>query len=142
MVDAFIDWRPLPNNFEDDGWDQIRCLYAYLAPKGREVIYIGKAWGKTVYERWCREAKGDFWGDLERERGVFSHRAAVGTIALDPGARLTHALLQDIESLLIAQLRPWGNIQNSRSRGIVRPGFAAECRGSWPLAKRLFRDQG
>lgn len=141
MAGAFVYWRSLDgNDFDNEAWDQLRCLYAYFSPHRGELLYLGKAWGKTVFERWKREAKNAFWNDLERERRIFEHSIRVGTIALHSGDRLTHALVKDIESLLIITLRPWGNIQNSKSRGISRPGLAVVCRGDWPLRTRTFRD--
>lgn len=139
MLNAFVDWRFLGDD-DDDGWDQLRCLYAYHAPRASEVFYIGKAWGKTVYQRWLREAKEKFWNDLERDRGISSHRPAIGTVALLEGNRLSHALLCDIESLLIQQLQPWGNIQCRFTR-IARPDLVVTCRGaSWRNQPRMFRD--
>ena len=44
--DAPIHWRSL--TLDDEGWKRVRCLYAYLAPETREILYIGKAWNATV----------------------------------------------------------------------------------------------
>ena len=115
----------------DDGWYQLRCLYAYWA-RNDELLYIGRAWGKTVYERWRREAKAHFWNDLERDRKFFEHGVTVGTIDLMSNERLTKQLLSDVESLLIYQTKPWGNIQ-CRDDRIVRPGLIVNCRGDCPL---------
>lgn len=131
-----VYWRHLHD--ASDGWDQLRCLYAYYG-RDEELLYIGKAWGKTVRERWRRDAKADFWDDLERHRRIYKHDVAVGTIALRPAQRLTSYLLSDIESLLIHQNWPWGNIQCRRSR-IVRAGLAVHCRGDWIVQRRLFSD--
>jgi hypothetical protein len=138
-VDAYVHWRDLSEG--DESRDQLRCLYAYVGPRGREILYIGKAWGRTVRQRWERDAKSDFWNDLERERGIFRHGVMVGTIALYPSDRLSHRLLADIESLLIMGLQPWGNIQSRNSR-ISRPGFRVACRGSRPFQNRRFLDAG
>lgn len=131
-----VYWRHLDD--ASDGWRQLRCLYAYFAPDG-ELLYIGKAWGKTVLQRWRRDAKADFWDDLEQRRRIFEHSVAVGTIALEPQQRLTRYLLSDIESLLIHQSQPWGNIQ-CRSSRIIRPGLVVQCRGDWILQRRIYRD--
>jgi len=139
MTHTFVDWRSLDED-DDDGWDQLRCLYAYFSPK-EEVLYIGKAWSKTVYARWRRQAKEGFWDDLEHERRIFNHRVAVGTVALLAGKRLSHKLLCDIESLLIFEIGPWGNIQG-RDQRIARPGLIVKCRGlSWTHKRRVFRDE-
>jgi hypothetical protein len=137
-VNVVVRWEPLASNSEE-GWDRLGCLYAYLAPTTPEILYVGKAWSVTVRGRWHRSAKEQFWGDLERERRIRTHRAIVGQIVLRPGQRLSHQLLCDIESLLIQQVGPWGNIQSRWSR-IARPDLVVACRGAWPSRNRLFRD--
>ncbi|WP_159559155.1 hypothetical protein [Alcanivorax sp. S71-1-4] len=132
-----IHWQNLDEGHE--GWRQIRCLYAYLAPGQREILYIGKSWGATVRERWSRSGKAEFWDDLERQRGIYEHSALIGEVALDNDRRLTHQLLCDIESLLIHRVQPWGNIQSCSSR-ISRPGLSVVCMGDWPLNQRKYLD--
>jgi hypothetical protein len=58
--DIIVRWRFLPP--EDSGWNSMRCLYAYVAPNMKEILYIGKSWG--VKARWDRTAKENFWNDL------------------------------------------------------------------------------
>ena len=135
-VRIIVDWRDLDD--EAGGWDQLRCLYAYWAPDG-ELLYIGKAWGKTVRERWRYESKPHYWTDIERDRGIYEHYTSVGTISLARNQRLTHELLADIESLLIHRLQPWGNLQCRRSR-IERPGLEVQCRGDWFERRATYRD--
>ncbi len=137
--DAVVHWSPLSPM--DGRWSDRRCLYAYLAPKAPEILYIGKSWGVTVRGRWERSAKEQFWNDLERERGILAHRAIHGEIVLPPGNRLSPELLSDIESLLIYKIKPWGNIQSRDSR-MSRPGYVVACRGSWLHSKRMFQDIG
>lgn len=138
MAHALVHWRHL--TLDDEGWNQSGCLYAYLAPQTREVLYIGKAWSVTVRARWNRSGKYAFWADLERERGIRKHYALFGEIELPRSRRLTRALLSDIESLLIQRLQPWGNIQSRLSR-IARPGFVVGCVGEWPGGDTVFRDE-
>jgi len=139
IADAFVHWRHLTP--DDEGWNEVGCLYAYLAPRTREILYIGKAWNATVRARWNRSGKYAFWEDLERQRGIHKHSPLLGEIALRPRQRLTRELLPDIESLLIQQVQPWGNIQ-SRVTRISRPRFVVVCRGAWPTRKKVFRDEG
>jgi len=117
-----------------------RVLYAYVVPPDSEIVYVGKADGKTVGERWSRSAKDDFWSDVERERKMKYHAVLVGEIELPEGARLSRQLLADVESLLIGRLRPWGNIQSVRSR-ISRPGLRVVCEGEWPARRKAFVDR-
>lgn len=133
-----VHWQHLTNNHA--GWQQIRCLYAYVAPLKPEILYIGKSWGVSVRQRWCRSGKESFWDDLERERKVKEHRVLLGELALLPGQRLSHQLLSDVESLLIQEVQPWGNIQSRNSR-IARPGLIVSCKGNWPSRRRLYRDE-
>lgn len=137
--DAIVHWSPLKP--ADRRWGDRQCLYAYLAPKTPEILYIGKSWGVTVRGRWHHYAKGHFWTDLERERRMLSHRVIHGEIVLPPGKRLSRELLSDIESLLICGIKPWGNIQSRNSR-TSRPGYIVACRGSWPHRSRMFLDAG
>lgn len=123
-----------------DGWDQVRCLYAYLAPTKPEILYIGRSWGVTVRQRWNRSGKEHFWDDLEKQRKIKKHRALLGEVALSDGQRLSHELLCDIESLLIQEVQPWGNIQSRHSR-ISRPGLVVACKGKWPARQKLYRDE-
>jgi hypothetical protein len=112
-------------------WHLSRCLYAYLSPDGREILYIGKAWGTTVKARWSRSAKENFWTDLQKERKIGSHIALIGLVCMIGDQRLTSQLLSDVESLLINREKPWGNIQ-SRCARISRPGMQVKCSGKWP----------
>lgn len=132
-----VHWQYL--NDGHDGWNQIRCLYAYVAPLKPEILYIGKSWGVSVRQRWCRSGKENFWDDLEKQRKMREHRALLGEVELFKGQRLTHQLLCDIESLLIEQVQPWSNIQSRLSR-IARPGLVVACNGDWPGRQRLYRD--
>jgi hypothetical protein len=133
-----VHWYPLGND-KDEAWLADRCLYAYLAPPDDEIVYIGKAWGATVRGRWRRAAKVHFWDDLERDRGILRHAPLVGFVHVPWRGRLTHQLLRDAESLLIQEVQPWGNIQCRRSR-TSRPELTLQCRGDWPLRRKLFRD--
>ncbi|MBZ5553345.1 MAG: hypothetical protein LAO21_11540 [Acidobacteriia bacterium] len=131
-----VHWKSLKEG--DDGWGQIRCLYAVLG-RGKEILYIGKCWGKTVRERWTRSGKPDFWDEIEQERGIKKHALLVGTVEMDRSRRLTHWLLMDIESLLIICEQPWGNRQSKKSR-IPRPGLIVKCVGTWPSKTKTYRD--
>lgn len=75
-----IKWRGLEG--DDPGWSNRRCLYAYLAPTKKEILYIGKAWGTTVKARWSRNGKEKFWEDLEKQRKIRQHIPLIGEIYL------------------------------------------------------------
>lgn len=135
--DITVQWHFLAP--DDPGWKSMRCLYAYVAPNKKEILYIGKSWGVTVKARWNRTAKEDFWNDLERKRKIRKHFALLGEVDLTHRVRLTKELLADVESLLILGEQPWGNIQSKLSR-IPRPGLVVECSGSWPGQARFYKD--
>jgi hypothetical protein len=120
-------------------WSLRRGLYAYFDVDSSEMLYIGKVYGTSVRQRWCRSGKRDFWDALETERGIYLHGVIVGEIELLNGNRLTKALTSDIESLLINRLQPWGNIQCRNSR-ITREGLDVLCRGEWRTTQRRFID--
>lgn len=124
-----VKWEILDES--DPDWECCRCLYAYLTPNGKQILYIGKAWGATVRNRWSRSGKEEFWEDLEKKTRIRRHIPLIGKIYLRVGQRLTRELLSDIESLLIKTEKPWGNIQ-SRNRRIARPGMRVICNGRWP----------
>ncbi len=135
---ARIQWSSLEDD-ADPLWGASRGLYVYIAPDDHEILYIGKVDGTTVRQRWNRSGKAGFWDDLERERKILEHSVIFGEIELEEGGRLSRELFADIESLLIARVRPWGNIQSRESR-ILRPGLRVQCEGAWPLDKRQFYD--
>lgn len=137
--DAVVYWSPL--KLDDERWDDKHCLYAYLAPRTNEVLYIGKAWGVSLRGRWRRYAKEQFWNDLERHRRIRSHCALHGEIVLPPQKILSNKLLADIESLLICGVKPWGNIQSCHSRR-GRSDYVVVCHGTWPHTAKVLVDGG
>jgi hypothetical protein len=134
-----IRWRAVQSR--SDAWNWSRCLYAYVDPKGMEILYIGKAWGTTVRQRFRAPDKVSLFEFLARELGVNRVEVLVGEPLLEPGRRLTRELLADVESLLIRRLRPRGNVTATQSR-IARPGLEVLCTGHWPLTRARFRDLG
>lgn len=103
------------------------------------MLYIGKAWGTTIYDRFNAPDKQKFFRYIEQELDLTATRLIAGEIWLDDGTRLTKQLLLDIESLLIHRIKPFGNITAIRSR-TQRPGLRVFCTGSWPLARRGYLD--
>lgn len=132
-----IRWTALDGD-DDPKWSWSRVLYAYVAPRGKEILCVGKADGatSTVRSRWNADDKAGFWRELERERGIYKHAVVVGEVDVGPGNRLTRPLLADLESLLIKWERPWGNIQGRKVRNFSRPGLEVRCSGSWPGRNR------
>lgn len=114
------------------------ALYAYLAPVRAEVLYVGMCYGTSVRQRWRYSSKKSLWDFLNENRSK-NHRLIVG--AQESESKITRQVVQDVESLLIYELMPIGNIQSKSSR-IPRPGMVVRCKGAaWPLTRRTFRDE-
>lgn len=134
---ATVHWTNIPE--AHPLWQLNRGLYSYWSPSATDLFYLGKVDGKTVRQRWNASDKRGFWRFIERELGYRNHTVFAGEVLLSNNTRLTRELLADIESLLISHLTPAGNIQSIHSR-IARPGLVVQCRGSWPLGQKRFRD--
>lgn len=132
-----LHWYAVEDD-DDTRWRNNLALYAYLAPAKPEIYYIGKCDRTSVRGRFCYSAKPAVW-DCINERSK-THHLIVAEIEVDQ--RMTRELLADIESLLIYQIKPCCNWQNTVSRGkYSRPGMRIECRGEWPLSKKVFWDE-
>jgi hypothetical protein len=121
----------------DPLWRGQLCLYAYLHPSHDWLLYVGKADYGTVGGRMSGDHKAQLWKDLANEYGIDDVRVLHGELALE--GRRTSELLSDVESLLIKRLKPFGNIQSTRSR-IERPGLRVRCVGDWPFKRCRFHD--
>jgi hypothetical protein len=127
----------------DSEWEQTGCLYAYLHPETDEILYIGKADGKTVRQRYTAANKKDLFDYFKDELGVEADdlNAIVGNVWMDENRRLSRELLADIESLLISRIQPPGNIQKREAR-ISRPGMVVTCTGqAWKHDRTKFVDR-
>lgn len=133
-----IHWNELDHPSE--GWRRTGCLYAYTDPDTDRILYIGKADGTTIRQRFTAADKDDLFGHFKEEFGITEFGVFAGLIALEEGRRLTRELLADIESLLIKRVQPPGNVQSKRSR-IARPGLVVECLGEWAHHRTRFVDR-
>ena len=125
-----VDWNWLPGeDHKNPAWKLPRVLYALIAPGTHEIVYIGKSWG-PVRRRWLAEDKKGLWEHLEQTLGMYEHGFVVGIV--DPQQRytLTQKLLEDIEGLLIYEVKPRGNVQGCDSRGTCRAGMVVRCTGA------------
>ena len=134
-----VDWFPVSEHGPE--WEHTRLLYAIAEPDSSQIVYIGKADGSTLRQRWKRVgSKEELWNWYETTFGTRRHLFLVGDVLMLEGTRLTRELLADIESLLINRVKPMGNIQYRDSRSIFRPGLVVECVGVWPKGTRRFVD--
>lgn len=131
-----VSWALVADD-NHDAWGWNCALYAYLHPKQREILYLGKADGTTVRARFTAPDKMRFWRDLEGKRRIYDHRMLVGQLSTKE--RLTRQLLADVESMLIFAIRPWGNISATRSR-IFRPGLRVRNIGRPWVGPRKLKD--
>ena len=124
----------------EEAFEFTRVLYAYLHPRSREVLYLGKADYCTVRERTKGRHKEAIFDAMIESEGINVLHPVVGVLSLEEGTRFSSQLLSDVESLLIIELQPPYNRQSIRSR-ISRPGLAVNCTGSWPSRRRTFQDR-
>ena len=132
-----LHWHAVGEH-DDPHWQHDLALYAYLAPVKGEIYYLGKCDRTTVRGRASYSAKPAVWDCINKL--CKSHRVIVAEIEVEQ--RLTRELVSDIESLLIYEITPCCNWQNTASRGKhSRAGMRVECRGNaWPLSRRIFWD--
>lgn len=124
-----VEWGKI--EAEEDG-DNSECLYAYLHTETREILYIGKADGSTIRERWEAEDKESLKNFLSKN-GIKKIYPIIGFLVLPEGKNFSSKLLHDIESLLIFKEKPRGNIKNTQTRGRSRSGMKIICKGeAWP----------
>lgn len=136
--DVVLRWS-LPFRDESDRRWHSYGLYAYLRARHPEVLYVGKAVGRTILQRLKDTDKEVLFNDLAKERGIRSIRVIIAPV--EANQNITKQLILDVESLLIHEIKPWGNIQSHEGRGISRPGLVVHCDGkAWPLSRRTFRD--
>lgn len=131
-----VEWR-LVTTKNRHLLDTPRALYAY-SDRADHLLYVGKADFSTVRQRFdghCRDGVGEHLDSV----GVSGVHVRVGQIGTN--ARLTVALLSDVESLLIHGLKPCANVQNRRTRPIQRPGMQVDCAGDWPWEPLSFLDK-
>ncbi|MBL0869726.1 MAG: hypothetical protein IBJ18_04025 [Phycisphaerales bacterium] len=137
-------WRTQPPQLHESDhlWDQTRVLYAMTHPEDGAPLYIGKAWGATVYERIRARDKQRVYSRIQRQEAVPSHRlqAMIGFVNPPGRMRMTAKLLSECEQLLIWQLCPCGNVQSTSSYQ-CRDGMAVRCIGAWPLRQQTFVDE-
>ena len=119
--------------------DLHRVLYAYVHPRTRELLYIGKADKQTVRERLFGQHKQDVFNRIQHYRQINRPHILVGHPFIPKNNNFSSELLSDIESLLIHRIQPTANIQATRTR-IRRPGLLVSCSGAWPHPRRWFLD--
>ena len=117
------------------------CLYAYLHPATRDVLYIGKTADLTVRQRFVSNFKRKF-NDLYARLGIVTVDVLAARIESNISSRLTRQWLDDLESLLILRVQPALNQQKRKSRSKTRPGTVVVCTGAWPLDRARFVDRG
>ncbi len=132
-----IEWKLIET---DEDENNSECLYAYLHPETNEILYIGKADGSTVKERWEAEDKESLKNFLSKN-GINKVYPIIGFLILPEGSNFSSKLLHDIEGLLIFKEKPIGNIKNTQTRGISRQGMKIICKGEAWTGEKIYIDE-
>lgn len=136
-----VDWSELRDG--DDAWTEGWSLYAYLGPEDDDLVYLGQAGPRSSpVDRWNARDKEALFAAIEADYGLDPEDLTVlfGGVFPPGGRRISRELLTDVESLLIQELQPWGNIQ-CRSSRTRRPGLRVACLGEWPFEDDHFVDR-
>ena len=127
-ADVILHWhRAKPDAPESGPWGWFLCLYAYLHPATREVLYIGKTADLTVRQRFVSNFKRKF-NDLYARLGIVTVDVLAARIESNISSRLTRQWLDDLESLLILRVQP--------------PPPSPSQSFPWPLDRARFVDRG
>jgi hypothetical protein len=136
-LDVLVKWQEV-TEIDDARLRESGCLYAYVHPHKRELLYVGRCWGTTPRSRLGGPHKHRIAGRLRR-RGIKDFRMVVGFVHLRERDRFTRQVLADVESLLIFEETPGENNCCTRTR-IRRPGLRVYCSGrTWP-GRRVYLD--
>lgn len=130
----------LPEEFEL--WRQRRVLYAYVHPREGKVLYVGKAWGASVSQRFDAKDKARVRKAIWRAHSIHLEQVQVIVGFVEPVAQraVTRKLIEEIESLLIYHVIPCGNTQHRESYH-CRDGLTIRCLDAWPLRQQTFVDE-
>jgi len=94
----------LPFREEDDSrWPQLRSLRVPTPRAISEILYIGKAVGRTILQRVKDPDKDMLFDDLARERNIHGVRVIVAQF--EANQTITRELILDVESLLIHEIK-------------------------------------
>ena len=118
-MEVWVHWSELRSE-RNRLWSASYCVYAYLHPERDWLLYLGKAGGATVRQRFSGDHKQRLFRDFRKDYGIVAVRALVGVLDLEDGRKRTSALLSDVESLMIMRLQPYGNISATSSRISLR----------------------
>jgi len=136
MLGMVVEWYEP----EDDDWNTARCLYAYLHPTTREILYLGKADRSSPRERWNGHKADGVFQFIEDEFGLDEPDTIFGEVTSMEGMeRLTVELLLDAEELLLWHIEPPANANIPEPK---RPGLRITCEGEWPMKESVFEDRG
>ncbi len=136
MIDVVLRWYEP----DEEDWDEARCVYAYLDPKTRKIIYVGKADDSSPRERWNGHQADGLFEFFKIDLGLEEWDTIFGEVEEMQGmSSLSFELLLDIETLLIWHVRPPGNVQIGEPK---RPGLRVTCESEWPMKKDVFCDPG
>jgi hypothetical protein len=100
-VKVELHWRYVEDD-DDEIWGACPAIYAYA--HRRTILYVGKADGSSTVRSRYNAADKDALFNFLAKVGINSHQVLVGEIAYE--GRLSREMMTDVESLLIAGLKP------------------------------------
>jgi hypothetical protein len=118
-------------------WHSSGLLYAFFCPDSNKLLYLGKAEGKTVGERWHADDKQRIHFELRRA-GYKKYNVLVGDLTIHGNSNATLAL---VESVLIFEHRPFAN---QKHRKTVNSDVNLDIRhhGDWPHFRQTLAPKG
>lgn len=112
-----------------------------MHPTKQDLLLYWQGLRRTVIQRFVDPEKDAFWKAPKKEYRIDTITVIVGELKLPKDNRISAALVNYVESLLIYRHKYLGNIQNTESREISRPGMRVRCAGGWVGCKPEYRDR-
>jgi hypothetical protein len=107
-----------------------RTLYAIVKPGTTKILYLGKAYGSSVWDRWQCTNKLNIGKRCGMPKGDLNIGPLIAMI--HTSLTTTPKLIDDIERLLLFILQPCGNEKCVDSINLYHRELIVECSGDWP----------
>lgn len=111
-----------------------QAVYMFRKERGREILYIGKAFRQSIKQRWVCRSKARL-GKLARKERITLRPLVAG---FHTKLRLTPHLVDDVERLLIFMTQPRWNRPGMKSCSLHHRRLTVKCTGQWPYPRSIF----